>query len=142
MKNKPQVIPIEVPANLNHDVSEFLDEQNHPFYREIEQLRAYILLTDAAIEENIKWNGPNYSYKNQDRITMRIQPTTKKQVQLIFHRGAKKQEEPLERIITHKSKLLQWIENDRATITYKSMKEIEQTKTELAEIVKEWMGVR
>ena len=141
MKNKPQVIPIEVPTNLNQDVSEFLDEQNHPFYREIEHLRTYILLTDAAIEENIKWNGPNYSYKNQDRITMRIQPTTKKQVQLIFHRGAKKQEEPLERIITHKSKLLQWIENDRATITYKSMKEIEQTKTELAEIVKEWMGV-
>ena len=49
MKNKPQVIPIEVPTNLNHDVSEFLDEQSHPFYREIEHLRTYILLTDAAI---------------------------------------------------------------------------------------------
>ncbi len=142
MKNKPIIIPVVVPDNLNHEVTEFLDEQNHPFYREIDQLRTYILLTDENLEENIKWNGPNYSYKKQDRITMRIQPTTHKQVQLIFHRGAKKQEEPLERIITHKSKILKWIENDRAVITYKSIKEIEQTKAELAEIIKEWIGVK
>ncbi len=142
MKNKPPAAPIIVPTNLNHEVTEFLDEQNHPFYREIDQLRTYILLVDEAIVENIKWNGPNYSYKNQDRITMRIQPTTHKQVQLIFHRGAKKQEEPLERLIPHKSKILNWIENDRAIITYKSIKEIEQTKAELAEIIKAWIEAR
>jgi hypothetical protein len=142
MKSKAPISPVVIPKNINPEVTEFLDEQNHPFYKEIEHLRNYILLADEDLVESIKWNGPNYSYKNQDRITMRMQPTTLRQVQLIFHRGAKKQEEPLQRIISHKSKLLKWLENDRAVITYKSLKEIEQSKSELAEIIQEWIKAK
>jgi len=128
------------PSNLNSEVTEFLNELTHPFRNEIEQLRMYILSSDKQLTENIKWNGPNYCVADADRITMRIQPPTK-QVQLIFHRGAKKQEQSADKLISKKSKLLTWKENDRAIITFKSLQEIEQAKDELTAIVTEWIKV-
>lgn len=124
--------------NLNSEVTNFLNEQKHPFRKEIEELRNYILSSNAALTENIKWNGPNYCFHNEDRITMRIQPPTK-QVQLIFHRGAKKQTQPKDKLISNKSKMLVWKENDRAIITFKSLQDIENGKVELIEIVTEWI---
>ncbi|HEY1061506.1 MAG TPA: DUF1801 domain-containing protein [Daejeonella sp.] len=126
-------------GNLNHEVSDFLDQQKHPFRNEIELLRNIILSEDIKLTENIKWNGPNYSYENEDRITMRIQPPAS-QIQLIFHRGAKKQEQPKNRLIASASKLLSWKENDRAVITFKSMKDIEDSRSELFDIISEWIN--
>jgi hypothetical protein len=124
--------------NLNNDVTDLLEELNHPFRNEIELLRICILLANNGLEENIKWNGPNYCFNNEDRITMRVQPPTK-QVQLIFHRGAKKQEQPKDKLIANKSKMLVWKENDRAIVTFKSLQDIENGKTELTAIVNEWI---
>jgi hypothetical protein len=125
-------------SNLNTEVTDFLDQQKHPFRNEIEQLRIYILSSNKALTESIKWNGPNYSFHNEDRITMRIQPPTK-QVQLIFHRGAKKQTQPKEKLISNKSKMLVWKENDRAVVTFKSLQHIEDGQEELIDIVTEWI---
>lgn len=125
--------------NLNREVTEFLDKQNHPFRNEIEELRINILTANSELTENIKWNGPNYCFENEDRITMRIQPPTK-QVQLIFHRGAKKQIQPETKLISNKSKMLLWKENDRAIATFKNMQDIENGKTELIQIVSEWIN--
>lgn len=126
-------------ANINQEVSDFLEQQNHPFRDEIELLRNIILSVDNKLTENIKWNGPNYSFENEDRITMRIQPPVV-QVQLIFHRGAKKQEQPKDKLIASTSKLLNWKENDRALITFKSMKDIESSRLELSDIIKDWIN--
>lgn len=125
-------------GNINTEVTDFLDEQKHPFRSEIEQLRICILSSNADLTENIKWNGPNYCFDNEDRITMRIQPP-QKQVQLIFHRGAKKQTQTKDKLIANKSKMLVWKENDRAIITFKSLQDIENGKAELTDIVTEWI---
>ncbi|WP_212635336.1 DUF1801 domain-containing protein [Pseudozobellia thermophila] len=103
----------------------------------MENLRHIIINAINGLTENVKWNGPNYCYEDNDRITMKIQPP--KQIQLIFHRGAKKQEQPKEKIIQSKSKLLLWKENDRAIVTFKNMSEIENGKTDLTSIVNEWI---
>ena len=124
---------------LNSVVSDFLDEQNHSLRQEIELLRNCILTADNNLNETIKWNGPNYSIEEEDRITMRVQPPTSKQIQLIFHRGAKKQEQLKSKLIDDNSKLLIWKENDRAIATFKSMTDIENAKTNLIEIVKKWI---
>jgi hypothetical protein len=120
-------------------VTDFLDKQNHPFKKEIAQLRDYILSANKSLTENIKWNAPNYCFDNEDRITMRIQPMTT-QIQLIFHRGARKQEQPEDRLIANKSKMLVWKENDRTIITFKSMQEIENGAAELKVIINEWIN--
>ena len=124
--------------NLNIEVTALLDALNHLFRNEIEQLRICILETNKHLEENIKWNGPNYCFNNEDRITMRVQPP-RKQIQLIFHRGAKKQTQPKDKLISNKSKMLVWKENDRATVTFKSLQDIESGKTELTTMVNEWI---
>ena len=124
--------------NLNIEVTALLDTLNHPFRNEIEQLRICILEANKLLEENIKWNGPNYCFDNEDRITMRVQPPNK-QVQLIFHRGAKKQVQPKNKLVATKSKMLVWKENDRAIATFKSMQDIEKGKEELTTIINEWL---
>jgi hypothetical protein len=124
--------------NLNPEVTDFLDALKHPFRKEIEQLRNCILSANTSLTENIKWNGPNYCLGNWDRITMRIQPPTK-QVQLIFHRGASKQLQPKDKLISNKSKMLVWKENNRAIVTFKSLQDIENGKAELKNIVAEWI---
>ena len=124
---------------LNSEVTAFLDELNHPLRIEIEQLRNCILKANENLTENIKWNGPNYCFDNEDRITMRVQPPTK-QIQIIFHRGAKKQMQPEDKLISNKSKILIWKENDRALVTFKSLQDIENGKTELTYIINEWIN--
>ncbi|TNE53837.1 MAG: DUF1801 domain-containing protein [Bacteroidetes bacterium] len=122
---------------LNSDVTKFLDELDHPFRNEIEKLRHIILDATSGLTENIKWNGPNYCHGEADRITMKIQPP--KQVQLIFHRGTQKQEQPKERMINTDSKLLTWKENDRAIASFKNMTDVEDGEVDLITIVKDWI---
>ncbi|MEZ5039537.1 MAG: DUF1801 domain-containing protein [Saprospiraceae bacterium] len=124
-------------AKLSEAVTTFLDELNHPFRNEIEQLRLTILSAADTLSENIKWNGPNYSIGEGDRITMRIQPP--KQIQLIFHRGAKVKEQPQDRLIKDDTGLLVWKENDRAVATFKNMEDINNRHSALVEIVKNWV---
>lgn len=141
MQPKPSITKMaKHQTNLNTEVTDFLNAQKHPFRKEIEQLRIYILTADDNLTENIKWNGPNYCFNSEDRITMRIQPPTTKHIQLIFHRGAKKQEQPKDKLIEENSKLLIWKENDRAIATFKNMTEIENAQTNLTEIVKKWIN--
>ncbi len=127
------------PSKLNKEVTEFLDNLHHPFRKEIEQLRNNILTAHHNLTENIKWNGPNYCYEDEDRITMKIQPP--KQIQLIFHRGAKVKEQPKEKLISEDYKMLVWKGNDRAIATFKTIKEIEKSEGDLSKIVNEWIKV-
>jgi hypothetical protein len=117
--------------NLNSEVTNFLDELNHPFRKEIEHLRLCILTANNELTENIKWNGPNYCFNNEDRITMRVQPTTTKQIQVIFHCGAKVQEQPKDKLIQPNLDILTWKTNDRAVGTFKNIQDIEKAKTDL-----------
>jgi hypothetical protein len=44
-------------------------------------------------------------------------------------------------LLSTNSKLLVWKENDRAVATFKSMIEIENSKDELTQIIKDWIKV-
>jgi len=125
-------------ALLNNEVTEFLDNQNHSFRNEIEQLRNIILNANAELTENIKWNGPNYCFEKNDRINMKIQPP--KVVQLIFHRGAKVLAQPTDKLINDDFGLLVWKENDRAVATFKNRNDIENNKENLLKIINDWIN--
>lgn len=125
--------------NLNPAVSQFLDALNHPLRAEIEALRIIILNSDQALIENIKWNGPNYCYHNEDRITMSIQPS--KQVRIVLHCGAKVKTASKEKIIKKDFGILDWKGNDRAIATFKSMDDVERMQKNLKAIIAEWIEV-
>jgi hypothetical protein len=124
-------------TNKNAEVTSYLDGQNHPLRNEIELLRNCILSASNKLTENIKWNGPNYCWDNEDRITMKIHPP--RNIQLIFHRGAKKREQPKEKLIKGGSNILAWKENDRAVATFKDTAEIVNAETDLIAIVRDWI---
>ena len=124
-------------VEISDGVSKFLDDLKHPLRAEIDQLRLLIVSSVKGLSENIKWNGPNYSFENEDRITMRVQPP--KQIQLIFHRGAKKRVQPKDKIIDDRSGLLAWKENDRAVASFKRMEDIAKFAPALKKIVGEWI---
>lgn len=121
----------------NQDVTDFLDGLNHPFRKEIELLRTILLSVDEELVEGIKWNGPNYSIRGDDRITMRIHPPT--QVQLIFHRGAKVKVQPEKRLLDNGDDFLTWKENDRAIASFQSLEQIEKDRSKLKEIASMWI---
>ncbi len=110
-------------------MTQFLNQLNLPLRNEVEELRNCILSAKFGIEENIKWNGPNYTFNGEDRITMKIQPP--KNVQLIFHRGAKVLPMPKKRLVKDNSRLLSWKTNDRAFATFATMEEVISKKETL-----------
>lgn len=124
--------------NLNSEVTDFLDELSHPFRKEIEILRNIVLSAENNLTENIKWNGPNYCYDGEDRITMKIHPP--KQIQIIFHRGVKVLKQPKNKLINDDSNLLAWKTNDRAVATFKNMADITSNKSAFTKIVSEWVN--
>lgn len=123
--------------NKNKEITHFLNTLELPLRKEIDVLRTTILSSNPQISENIKWNSPNFTIKGEDRITMRVQPVT--QIQLIFHRGAKKQTQPDKRLIEDEEKMLVWKENDRAILTFKSSSEVESKINYFSGLVLKWM---
>lgn len=119
------------------DVAKHLDELNHPLRNVIDQLRKIIGGAVDELDENIKWNGPNYSHHGEDRITMRVHPPT--QVQLIFHRGAAVQQQPGSRLIDDPSGMLAWRTNDRAVATFRSEMDVTKRRSSLVRIVRAWI---
>jgi hypothetical protein len=122
---------------LNDEVNQLLDTMVHPLRKEIDLLRQQILAANVALTENVKWNAPNYSLDGNDRITMRIQPP--KQIQLIFHRGAKVLELPADKLINDTSGLLSWKTNDRAVAAFKNKKDIIAKQAALDKVINDWL---
>lgn len=124
---------------FNPVVTDFIDTLNLPLRKEVEAIRETIFLANDKVEEIIKWNGPNYTFNGQDRITMRVQPP--KFIQLIFHRGARVLEQPSQKLIADDEGLLDWKTNDRAVATFKTMDEIQLKKKALTTIIRDWLRI-
>lgn len=123
---------------LNPEVTSFLYLQNHPLRPLIDAVRSFIVNAEPTLSENIKWNGPNFSYEGQDRITVKINPP--KQIQLIFHRGAKVLEQPKDKLLSEDFSLLTWKENDRAIATIKNEEELLENSEKWKSIITQWIA--
>lgn len=119
------------------EVTELITKLNHPLIQGIEILRELILAVDLELKETIKWNGPNYQFNNEDRITLRVQDL--KQIQIIFHRGAIVKVQPINHLIDDEFNLLIWKENDRAIISFKTIDEIKTNKESIQILVYRWL---
>jgi hypothetical protein len=118
-------------------VDSFLKGLDTPLKTEILEVRKMILSANKEITEQIKWNAPSFCIGGDDRITFRLQP---KNIQLIFHRGAKKRSDEKTFKFTDRSGLVKWITADRGTVTFASMKQIRDRKKEFVELVDRWMA--
>ena len=123
---------------MNPEVTKFLDELNHPFRETIEELRKIILGTRSDMEENIKWNGPNYKVKDNDRVSIKVHPA--KSLHLNFHIGSKIKAEPKERLLSEDYNLLTWKSNDRAVLGFRDKEDFIKAKPHLSELITNWFN--
>jgi len=121
----------------NQEVTSLLEGLQHPINDGIIELRSSILDIDSNLEENIKWNGPNYALNGKDRITLRVQ--SPKLVQVILHLGAKTEKMPEHPLIEKTHKFIELKGNDRVILTFKSNEEITEHKTTISNIIEKWL---
>jgi len=69
---------------------------------------------------------------------MKIMPS--KKIQLVFHRGSKKQALPSTQIIIDTSGLLSWKTNDRAVATFNTAEDITAHEKSLVNVVQNWIA--
>lgn len=119
------------------NVNDFIANLDHPLKKEFLELRKVILEIVPSDNEHIKWNTPSYQINNSDFLTFKLFPP--KNIHLVFHRGAKVFEMPEEKIIKDTFGILKWATNDRAVVTFTSMKDIENLKNQLLETINKWI---
>lgn len=118
------------------DVKQYMLELDHPLKEAIEAVRAAILASNKDITERIKWNAPSFCYKDEDRVTFRLQP--KNCFQLIFHRGAKVKDSQ-GFVFKDGSGLLEWVAEDRAVVSIQDLKDAKAKQPALVKVVNQWM---
>ena len=121
----------------NPAVDSFLESLDHPLKPAIERLRVAILDADDAITERIKWKAPSFCFDSVDRVTFNLRPLH--HVHLIFHRGAKTNEEVFPFDVSKWSGLLEMIGPDRGQVIFPSAEAAEARQEEFAALVREWI---
>lgn len=64
-------------------VNEFVEKLDHPLKAEVQMIRDIIKNVNKDITEQIKWNAPSYSYKEQYLVTFNLRE--KQRIHLVFH---------------------------------------------------------
>jgi hypothetical protein len=119
----------------------FLNSLNDDQRAQVESLRKIIFTAEPSLVENIKWNTPNYVYKNQDRITFNVLNKENK-VKLILHKGAKeKEDKKAEPIMTDNTQLVTWISNIRGIIILDDLTTITKNAPKLKRVLKQWLAL-
>lgn len=122
---------------LLNEVDLFLDQKKHPQRELIDALRRLILSCDNQLTEDVKWNAPNYVYKQTDRITLNL--SGKGMVRVILHCGAAKIKAPTKPLINDSSGLLTWPSNDRAIASFKSVEDLQSYQVVFKKMVQSWL---
>lgn len=129
-------------ANLpgERQVEEYLQSLVHPLKREIEEVRRIVLGTDREFSEHVKWNAPSFCFHDDDRITFNLHGNGF--FRLVLHRGAKAKESiNVKRYFEDVQGLMEWVTNDRATIKFTNIKDVEVKRELLKEVVRRWVDV-
>ena len=113
--------------NKANKIDEFVGKLQHPMKTEIEEAIKTIRSASKDLEEDVKWGGPSFDYK-EPMATMN--PRITEYVVFIFHKGA---------LIKDKSGLLEAAPKGKAYLKLHSMKEIKDNEANIQNIVNEWI---
>ncbi|MFJ6562092.1 DUF1801 domain-containing protein [Streptomyces sp. NPDC091412] len=109
---------------------------DHPQREAVEYLRAAILRADALITEQVKWQAPSFCYGRVDRVTFQLRS---RDVELVFHRGAKVRDDAASFTFDDDSGLMRWRSGDRAMVTFKDLAEVKAREAAFISLVRRWV---
>ena len=115
--------------STTNKIDEFVSKLKHPMKAEIEETIKIIRGASKDLEEDVKWGGPSFDYK-EPMATMN--PRITDYVAFIFHKGE---------LIKDGNGLLEPGPKGKAYLKLHSMKEIKDNKANIQDIVKEWIKI-
>lgn len=120
-------------------VQEYLEDLDSQNRAQVGLLREIILNLGISLQENIKWNAPNYVYSGIDRITFNTMNKQGK-VKLIIHMGTSiKEDKKASPVMTNTSLDIFWNSNIRGTVSFDGIEDIKSKKDKIKETLIEWL---
>ena len=114
---------------MANKIDEFVNKLKHPLKAEMEETIKIIRGASNDLEEDVKWGGPSFDYK-EPMATMN--PRITDYIVFIFHKGE---------LIKDKSGLLEPAPKGKAYLKLHSMKEVKDNKVNIQNIVKTWIKI-
>lgn len=122
-------------------VDEFLADQPQQKLEQIQAVRHIITSIEPSLQENIKWNAPNYVHSGVDRITFNLL-NKEGVVKLVLHMGAAKKEDKSGKpILTDDEGLLDWASDIRGAISFADLSDIQTKEPQLKRLIKRWLAI-
>lgn len=123
-------------------VVEFISSQPEDKQTIVQTVRSIILDSAEGIVENIKWNAPNYKYKNIDRLTFNLQ-NKENIVKLVLHFGAGVAENKKGKPILHDSdKIVIWKSDIRGYINIDNLEFLQKNQAKIEKTIKDWLNIK
>lgn len=116
--------------NINPKVDEWFTKYDNPQKEAAMRVREIILGVDERISEEIKWQAPTFIYKGNIASFF---PKSKKNVSLMFHKGA---------LIHDESNLLEGAVRKQGLQNLPIWKEVEERKTDLETVIRMWIKIQ
>lgn len=122
-------------------IDEILADQTPEKLSQINALRQIIMQAETSLEENVKWNAPNYIYRGEDRITFNLM-NKQDIVKVILHMGATMKENKTgEPILKDDEGIVEWNSDIRGTINFVDMDDINESKERLKRVIRSWLMI-
>lgn len=99
-------------------------------------LRRVVAEACPALDEGVKWNGPNFTYQGADRVTLGVQKGGG--VRMVLHRGAKPKDAAAFRF-EDSSGLAAWPSSDRGVVVLADAEAVERRADALGDLVRRWI---
>ena len=113
--------------NNTRKVDEFMSKLEHPLKAELEAVRSIIVNANPKIEEDVKWGGTSFFYK-EDLAT--FNPRIKNYVALIFHKGE---------LLNIKSDFLENASKGKVYAKFYTMYQVTANKELIEKMVNAWV---
>jgi hypothetical protein len=138
MPERPPRATAKTAANPAQAIEAFLAALEHPHRNAIDRVRALIREAAPSAVESVKWNAPSFALPDHfATFQLRAEPG----VLLIMHFGAKKRAvSPPTASIADPTGLLTWLAEDRATIRFANLADVEAKHTAFVALIRSWIG--
>jgi hypothetical protein len=105
---------------------------------EVNALRHIIQKSHPNLTEHIKWNSSSFVLNDEDRLTFSMHHPDK--TMLVLHMGATQKENTKGEPVMHDdSGLISWKSDIRGTLSFTSLKDITANKSQLENIISQWL---
>mgnify|MGYP001147964569 CR=1 FL=1 len=111
----------------SNKIDEFLSKLKHPLKAGMEAVIKIIREAGPKIEEDVKWGGPSFDYKEPMAT---FNPRVTDYVAVIFHKGE---------LLNDQTGLLEPGPKGKAYAKFHSMEEVKKHKENLRKVVKSWI---